>query len=90
VRSHGNRTRGRLAQLEERRPYKAKAGGSSPSAPTDRRETFSLKFLDQPAKRVKHLPGRADRPSCVVLMEHRYAEHQHRRVPHELLDGPPV
>ena len=25
---------GRLAQLEERRPYKAKVGGSSPSAPT--------------------------------------------------------
>ena len=33
--SHGTRTRGRLAQLEERRPYKAKVGGSSPSAPTD-------------------------------------------------------
>ena len=32
VRSH--RASGRLAQLEERRPYKAKVGGSSPSAPT--------------------------------------------------------
>ena len=28
------RASGRLAQLEERRPYKAKVGGSSPSAPT--------------------------------------------------------
>src|SRR3954462_10991931 len=33
VRTH--RGSGRLAQLEERRPYKAKVGGSSPSAPTD-------------------------------------------------------
>jgi aryl-alcohol dehydrogenase-like predicted oxidoreductase len=32
VRAH--RACGRLAQLEERRPYKAKVGGSSPSAPT--------------------------------------------------------
>jgi hypothetical protein len=35
VRSHGSRESGRLAPLEERRPYKAKVGGSSPSAPTD-------------------------------------------------------
>jgi hypothetical protein len=34
VRTH--RESGRLAQLEERRPYKAKVGGSSPSAPTTR------------------------------------------------------
>src|SRR5205814_5700814 len=27
-------TAGRLAQLEERRPYKAEVGGSKPSAPT--------------------------------------------------------
>ena len=31
------RERGRLAQLEERRPYKAKVGGSRPSAPTIKR-----------------------------------------------------
>jgi hypothetical protein len=36
VRSHGARVeRGRLAQLAERRPYKAKVGGSNPSAPTN-------------------------------------------------------
>src|SRR6476469_3660499 len=29
-----HRESGRLAQLEERRPYKAKVGGSRPSAPT--------------------------------------------------------
>ena len=34
VRPHGTRTSGRLAQLEERRPYKAKVAGSSPAAPT--------------------------------------------------------
>ena len=34
VRSLTTRERGRLAQLEERRPYKAKVGGSRPSAPT--------------------------------------------------------
>ena len=34
MRSHG--TLGRLAQLAERRPYKAKVGGSRPSAPTER------------------------------------------------------
>ena len=33
MRSHG--TLGRLAQLAERRPYKAKVGGSRPSAPTE-------------------------------------------------------
>ncbi len=31
-----HRESGRLAQLEERRPYKAKVGGSSPSAPTNK------------------------------------------------------
>ena len=35
MRSHG--TLGRLAQLAERRPYKAKVGGSRPSAPTEKR-----------------------------------------------------
>ena len=34
MRPHGTRTSGRLAQLEERRPYKAKVAGSSPAAPT--------------------------------------------------------
>ena len=33
---------GRLAQLEERRPYKAEVGGSKPSAPTTR--TFTPGF----------------------------------------------
>ena len=36
LRSLATRERGRLAQPEERRPYKAKVGGSSPSAPTIR------------------------------------------------------
>jgi hypothetical protein len=36
------RERGRLAQLEERRPYKAKVGGSSPSAPTRKRRLRTI------------------------------------------------
>ena len=35
---------GRLAQLEERRPYKAKDGGSSPSAPTGKRTDGCCKW----------------------------------------------
>ncbi len=42
MRPHATRSRGRLAQLEERRPYKAKVGGSSPSAPTETATTVAL------------------------------------------------
>ena len=52
MRSHG--TLGRLAQLAERRPYKAKVGGSRPSAPTtsDLRECGPAKPAEVPARSV--------------------------------------
>jgi hypothetical protein len=48
VRTH--RESGRLAQLEERRPYKAKVGGSSPSAPTNGSKRLILDAM----KRSRH------------------------------------
>ncbi len=41
-------------------------------------------------QRVSHLRRRADGAKRVVLMEHRYAEDGHHRIPDELLHRPPV
>ena len=58
---------GRLAQLEERRPYKAKVGGSSPSAPTDPQVSDGGPMIFLGRRRIR---GPASRPagqrrSCV-------------------------
>ena len=68
VRSHRARVmRGRLAQLAERRPYKAKVGGSTPSAPTTERRPV----------RQRRCP-RNRHPLAAFLASHVFMAHDER------------
>ena len=49
-----------------------------------------LQSFVQRHERLAHVPGRADGPQGVVLVQHRDPEHAHHRVADELLDGPAV